>query len=110
MIENYLKSEIFKKYPDHVYVASFTRFCSIIAEESSSENEAFKDTPTWFIDPIDGTANFVQGFVLKLNFILSRFPFCCISIGLYINRDYRVYTALHYCSLGFPIFIIKNDA
>ena len=29
------------------------------------------DEPTWFVDPLDGTTNFVHGF-----------PFSCVSIGL----------------------------
>ena len=38
--------------------------CRFIGEESFSENGAqikFTDEPTWMIDPIDGTSNFVHG-------------------------------------------------
>jgi fructose-1,6-bisphosphatase/inositol monophosphatase family enzyme len=31
----------------------------------------WSDAPTWLVDPIDGTTNFVHGF-----------PFCCVSIAL----------------------------
>ena len=40
--------------------------CRFIGEESFSENGAqikFTDEPTWMIDPIDGTSNFVHGWV-----------------------------------------------
>ena len=33
------------------------------------------DAPTWFVDPLDGTTNFVHGF-----------PFSCVSVGLTVNR------------------------
>lgn len=33
------------------------------------------DAPTWVVDPLDGTTNFVHGF-----------PFVCVSIGLVINK------------------------
>lgn len=34
------------------------------------------DDPTWIIDPIDGTTNFVR-----------KFPISCISVGLSINKQ-----------------------
>ena len=53
-----------------------------IGEESVSSGEgscALTDTPTWIIDPIDGTSNFVHGF-----------PFSVISIGLAVNKEVRI--------------------
>lgn len=57
---------------NHLY--PFTRF---IGEEESEVNGIKKltDDPTWIIDPIDGTANFVRG--LKIT---------CVSIGLVIKK------------------------
>jgi len=53
-------------YPHHKF----------IAEESFSGNRfEFVDDPTWLIDPIDGTTNFVHAF-----------PFICVSIALTINK------------------------
>ncbi|CAD6216384.1 GSCOCG00004540001-RA-CDS [Cotesia congregata] len=67
-IENLLISNLSKKFPDHKF----------IAEESYNKDEPLEltDAPTWIIDPIDGTVNFVHGF-----------PQCCISIGLAINKE-----------------------
>ena len=53
---------------------------TFIGEESTSESVSdqglkLTDNPTWIIDPIDGTTNFVHGF-----------PFCCVSIGLVIRH------------------------
>ncbi|KAG8034495.1 hypothetical protein G9C98_007571 [Cotesia typhae] len=67
-IENLLISNLSKKFPDHKF----------IAEESYNKDEPLEltDAPTWIIDPIDGTVNFVHGF-----------PQYCISIGLAINKE-----------------------
>jgi len=39
--------------------------CRFIGEESTSENTRLElsDDPTWIIDPIDGTTNFVHRFI-----------------------------------------------
>jgi myo-inositol-1(or 4)-monophosphatase len=55
--------EIEKKYPGH----------SIIAEEGMEK--AGEEGYVWYIDPIDGTTNFVHGV-----------PMYCVSIALYKNR------------------------
>lgn len=34
------------------------------------------DDPTWIIDPIDGTSNFVR-----------KLPMSCISVGLSVNKE-----------------------
>lgn len=47
-----------------------------IAEESESLNEALTDAPTWIIDPIDGTNNFVR-----------RIPFVAISVGFVWRKE-----------------------
>lgn len=64
-IEDFLFSEIGKLYPHHKFIG-----------EESAENVAIKltDEPTWIIDPIDGTSNFIKGM-----------PHCCVSIALSIN-------------------------
>lgn len=49
-----------------------------IGEESVSKGEAciLTDKPTWIIDPVDGTTNFVHGF-----------PFVAVSIAFAVNRE-----------------------
>ncbi|XP_019730563.1 inositol monophosphatase 1-like isoform X2 [Hippocampus comes] len=67
-VENFLKSAIASKYPQH-------RF---LGEESVGAGERLEltDLPTWIIDPIDGTVNFVH-----------RFPFVAVSIAFCVNRQ-----------------------
>eukprot|EP00388_Colpodella_angusta_P000040 GDKJ01000145.1.p1 GENE.GDKJ01000145.1~~GDKJ01000145.1.p1 ORF type:complete len:293 (+),score=86.40 GDKJ01000145.1:29-907(+) len=64
-VENALMSIIKERYPDHQFVC----------EESATTGQRCTDAPTWIIDPIDGTTNFVH-----------TFPFCCVSIGFCRNK------------------------
>nr|BBI29712.1 L-galactose-1-P phosphatase [Malpighia glabra] len=54
-------------YPNHKF----------IGEETVAASGTFEltDEPTWIVDPIDGTTNFVHGF-----------PYVCVSIGLTIGK------------------------
>uniref|UniRef100_A0A8C3WIP2 Inositol-1-monophosphatase n=1 Tax=Catagonus wagneri TaxID=51154 RepID=A0A8C3WIP2_9CETA len=66
-VEKMLISSVKEKYPSH----------SFIGEESvaAGEKSILTDNPTWIIDPIDGTTNFVHGF-----------PFVAVSIGFVVNK------------------------
>lgn len=63
LIFNHLK----QLYPAHKFIGEETT-----AACGTSE---LTDEPTWIVDPLDGTTNFVHGF-----------PFVCISIGLTIGK------------------------
>eukprot|EP00878_Enallax_costatus_P010703 GHUV01011179.1.p1 GENE.GHUV01011179.1~~GHUV01011179.1.p1 ORF type:complete len:196 (+),score=33.49 GHUV01011179.1:304-891(+) len=66
--ESIIRSILEQHFPQH-------RF---IGEEEASETGGqgdLTDEPTWMVDPLDGTTNFVHGY-----------PFTCVSIGLTINR------------------------
>lgn len=67
-VEKLIISLLQEKYPTH-------RF---IGEESTAEGKKVEwtDAPTWIIDPIDGTANFVHSI-----------PQTCVCIGLSINKQ-----------------------
>jgi fructose-1,6-bisphosphatase/inositol monophosphatase family enzyme len=63
-----------------------------------------KDKPTWIIDPVDGTTNFVHGF-----------PFFCVSIGLTCNKEpvvgvvYNItLEKLYYASKGNGSYLLLN--
>lgn len=47
-----------------------------IAEESEASNRALSEHPTWIIDPIDGTNNFIR-----------RIPFVAISVAFVWNYE-----------------------
>ncbi|XP_030758146.1 inositol monophosphatase 2-like [Sitophilus oryzae] len=68
-IEKLLIQKLKKKYPDHKFIGE---------EESAEKNciSTLTASPTWIIDPIDGTANFVK-----------RMPLTCISVGLTIDKE-----------------------
>ncbi|WFD36831.1 inositol-phosphate phosphatase [Malassezia cuniculi] len=66
--ERLVRKLIAEKYPDHKF----------IGEESyaAGDIEPVTGAPTWIIDPIDGTTNFVKGF-----------QFVCISIGFTVDAE-----------------------
>lgn len=66
--EEVIIAHIKAAFPDHKF----------IGEESSAEQgftDGLSEAPTWCIDPLDGTTNFVH-----------RFPFVCTCIGLVVGR------------------------
>lgn len=67
-VEETLIGGISAKFPTHKF----------IGEESTASGEkcVLTDQPTWVIDPVDGTMNFVHGF-----------PHSSISVGLLINKE-----------------------
>ncbi|KDN33059.1 hypothetical protein RSAG8_13851, partial [Rhizoctonia solani AG-8 WAC10335] len=66
-VEEYVKDKIKESYPGF----------SFIGEESysSGEQTPITEAPTFCVDPIDGTTNFVHGF-----------PYACISIGVIYQK------------------------
>ncbi|GBM47239.1 Inositol monophosphatase 1 [Araneus ventricosus] len=63
-VEELLRAGFSSHFPDHCF----------IGEES--EGGKLTDAPTWIIDPVDGTMNFVH-----------RFPYNAVSIGLAVNKQ-----------------------
>ena len=64
-VEQFLFTQLRQHFPNH-------RF---IGEEGTSDQLTLTDDPTWIVDPIDGTMNFIY-----------TFPFVCVSIGLTVNQ------------------------
>ncbi|XP_053570882.1 inositol monophosphatase 2 [Bombina bombina] len=79
-VEELIISALREKYPTH-------RF---IGEESTSAGSkcVLTDSPTWIIDPIDGTCNFVH-----------RFPPVAVSIGFAVNRELE-FGVIYHCTDG----------
>jgi len=65
-VEAYVIGELTKVYPES----------SFLAEESAASTYSLYDAPTWIIDPIDGTTNFVH-----------KLPLFCVSIALSVNKQ-----------------------
>jgi myo-inositol-1(or 4)-monophosphatase len=66
-VEALIVEELKRRFPDHAF----------FGEENAKDADGSK--PTWVIDPIDGTANFLRGL-----------PLYAISIGLVIDGDVEV--------------------
>ncbi|XP_077983143.1 inositol monophosphatase 1-like [Glandiceps talaboti] len=78
-VEKMIISKLKEKFPTH----------SFIGEESVAAGGHcnLTDNPTWIIDPIDGTTNFVH-----------RFPYVAVCIALVVNKITEigvVYNAIH---------------
>jgi len=69
-VESHIIEELKKEFPTHL----------IIGEESATaEKFRFTSDPTWIIDPIDGTCNFVH-----------RIPHTCVSLAFVAGKRSRV--------------------
>ncbi|CAG8761931.1 24743_t:CDS:2, partial [Cetraspora pellucida] len=68
LVEELIKSKLKESFPEHKFIGEETKAAGYEYE--------FTDDPTWIVDPIDGTTNFVHGF-----------PFVAVSIGLTINKE-----------------------
>ncbi|XP_053607435.1 inositol monophosphatase 1 [Plodia interpunctella] len=67
-VEDTLIGGLSKKFPTHKFIGEET--------VSAGAKCELTDDPTWVIDPVDGTMNFVHGF-----------PHSCISVGFVINKE-----------------------
>ncbi|CAG2173606.1 unnamed protein product [Oppiella nova] len=63
-IEKFLFTEFKRQFPDFRFIG-----------EETSAGVGLTVEPTWIVDPIDGTMNFVH-----------TFPYTCVSIGLTVNK------------------------
>ncbi|KAI8145444.1 hypothetical protein BJV82DRAFT_603682 [Fennellomyces sp. T-0311] len=77
-VEKYIKQRLSQTYPEHRFIGEETMAEGVEAE--------FTEEPTWIVDPIDGTTNFVHGH-----------PFVAVSIGLTIAKEPVV--GVVYCPL-----------
>ena len=50
-VEEFLKARLAANFPDYLFLGE---------EEAATEGETLTDKPTWVVDPIDGTTNFVH--------------------------------------------------
>ncbi|XP_060535188.1 inositol monophosphatase 1 [Cylas formicarius] len=70
-VEKLLIDTLTKHFPDHQFIGEETI--------SSGAQCNLTDAPTWIIDPVDGTLNFVHSF-----------PHSCISIALFIEKKPQI--------------------
>ncbi|KAK3203469.1 hypothetical protein GRF29_112g1359810 [Pseudopithomyces chartarum] len=63
-VEHYIKSQIAQKYPDHKFVGEESY------SKGASREYLIDDSPTWCVDPLDGTVNYIH-----------LFPMFCVSIA-----------------------------
>eukprot|EP00775_Hariotina_reticulata_P002876 gene2876-3166_t len=66
--EDLIRSMLTEYFPEHKFIGEET------AAVTGQPGE-LTDEPTWMVDPLDGTTNFVHSF-----------PFSCVSIGLTVGK------------------------
>ena len=69
-VEKYLYTSLKDLFPSFLFIGEET------LSSSESKKVNLTDNPTWVIDPVDGTTNFVHGF-----------PFVCICVGLVVKKE-----------------------
>jgi inositol-phosphate phosphatase/L-galactose 1-phosphate phosphatase len=68
--EKMIKEYLTRTFPEHLIVGEEeTAACGDVIPE-------MRDTPTWYVDPVDGTTNFIHSY-----------PNSCVSIGLTLNKE-----------------------
>ena len=73
--ENYIIDTIRAKFPSHVFIGEESSFTGPGGAAPEGPLE-LTDAPTWIIDPLDGTTNFVHGY-----------PLVTVSIGLAVRKE-----------------------
>ncbi len=77
-----LVTEVDKEIEKTIFQALSPSNYNVISEEQVSLNQSpirISKEPTWYVDPIDGTVNFVHGL-----------PYHCISIGLLVEGTFKL--------------------
>ncbi|ORY79513.1 inositol monophosphatase [Protomyces lactucae-debilis] len=69
-VEKFVIQAIKEAYPDHKFIGEET-----YSSAPAGKGSVLDDAPTWIVDPIDGTTNFIHGF-----------PFVAVSIGFTIKQ------------------------
>ncbi|KAK8075625.1 QA-X protein [Apiospora hydei] len=69
-VETFIKNAIEKKYPTHKFLGEETY------SKGASRAYLIGPSPTWCVDPLDGTVNYTH-----------LFPMFCVSIGFVLNGE-----------------------
>lgn len=69
LVEAYIKQSISAKYPDHKFVGEESY------AKGSTRDYLITEKPTWCVDPLDGTVNYIH-----------LFPMFCVSIAFLVDR------------------------
>ncbi|KAH8587604.1 myo-inositol-1-monophosphatase [Bisporella sp. PMI_857] len=80
-VENMVFTRLTAAYPDYAF----------IGEETYQPGMTLSDRPTFIVDPIDGTTNFVHNFpayCISLGFVANRIPIIGIIYNPYLDELY----------------------
>ncbi|KAF2799958.1 inositol monophosphatase [Melanomma pulvis-pyrius CBS 109.77] len=100
-VEAFIKGKIVEKYPSHKFVGEESY------SKGSSRDYLIDDSPTWCVDPLDGTVNYIHlfpMFCVSIAFIhkskpligviyapfLNQFFSSCVGRGAWLNETQRL--------------------
>ena len=72
--EDYIIGTLKKRFPSHVFIGEESSFTG--PDGGPAGPLELSEAPTWIIDPLDGTTNYVHGY-----------PLVTVSIGLAVGRE-----------------------
>ncbi len=72
--EDYIIGTLKKRFPSHVFIGEESSFTG--PDGAPLGPLELSEAPTWIIDPLDGTTNYVHGY-----------PLVTVSIGLAVGRE-----------------------
>ena len=74
--ERLIFDKLRNSFPDHILIGEESVSAANANVNDVTSKITLTDSPTWIVDPIDGTTNFVHSF-----------PFTCVSIAHVINKE-----------------------
>lgn len=91
-VEDYVHSRITEAYPDHAFIGEETY------SKQAGSNKPYQiqnDKPTWCVDPLDGTVNYVHAFptfAVSIAFIVSGKPVIGVIAAPFLNQVFHACT------------------
>ncbi|CAG2110272.1 unnamed protein product [Medioppia subpectinata] len=104
-VERYVFDSIRRHFPDHRFIGEESRY------EGTGSEKGLTSHPTWIIDPIDGTMNFVHNnphTCVSIALTVGGQPVVGVVYGPFVDQLYAARTGAGARCNGQPISVRKN--
>ena len=88
-VEAYIRTQVLQRYPSHKFVGEES-YC-----KGASRNYLIDDDPTWCVDPLDGTVNYIHlcpMFCVSIAFIHKSRPVVGVIYAPFLNQFFSACT------------------